>query len=231
MDYQDEKLQEKEKQFEIPGMEEKRKKSRFPMLKVILFVIIIIYFIFTLYRVPLLIKLGDYLVVEHEAQKADLIVCVAGNDLERAPAVIDLFKKDLTPYIFRAKTVEPEGFDYIKSRIEDYPDSYDTFTMILKGFEVPEKAILSTNNRVKNITEEAMEVRNIVLDKGFQSIILVPSQIDSRRTWMTFNKVFKDDNVTIILRPSHYQSFSAEGWWKDPRWVRELIFEYQRLIF
>jgi len=231
MDYQNEKLQEKEKQFEIPGMEGKRKKSRFPMLKVILFVIIIIYFIFTLYRVPLLIKLGDYLVVEHEAQKADLIVCVAGSDLERAPAVIDLFKKDLAPYILRAKTVEPEGFDYIKSRIEDYPDSYDTFTMIVKGFEVPEKAILSTKNRVKNITEEAVEVRSIVLDRGFQSIILVPSQIDSRRTLMTFDKVFKDDEIKIISLPSHYQSFSPEGWWKDPGWVRELIFEYQRLIF
>ncbi len=231
MDYQNEKLQEKEKQFEIPGMEEKKKKSRFPMLKVILFVIIIIYFIFTLYRVPLLIKLGDYLVVEHEAQKADLIVCVAGSDLERAPAVIDLFKKDLAPYIFRAKKVEPYGFDYIKGRIKDYPDSYDTFKKILEGFEIPDKAVLSTEKRVDNITEEAMEVRSIVLDKGFKSIIIVPSRIDSRRTWMTFNKVFKDDKVMIISRPSHYQSFDPKGWWKDPRWVRELVFEYQRLIF
>jgi len=72
-----------------------------------------------------------------------------------------------------------------------------------------------------------MEVRSIVLDKGFKSIIIVPSQIDSRRTWMTFNKVFKDDEIKIISLPSHYQSFSPEGWWKDPGWVRELIFEYQ----
>ena len=81
------------------------------------------------------------------------------------------------------------------------------------------------------IDNHAMEVRSIVLDRGFKSIIIVPSQIDSRRTWMTFNKVFKDDEIKIISLPSHYQSFSPEGWWKDPGWVRELIFEYQRLIF
>ena len=68
MDYENTKPQEKEKEFEIPGTGEKRKRPRFPMWKVILFLIITVYFVFTLYRVPLMVKLGDYLIAEQEAQ-------------------------------------------------------------------------------------------------------------------------------------------------------------------
>ena len=231
MDYENAKPQEKQKEFEIPGTEEKGKRPRFPMWKVILFLIIAVYFVFTLYRVPLLIKLGNYLIVEQEAQKADLIVCIAGEDAVRAPAVIDAFNKGLAPYIYRAKKVEPDGFDYIKKRMKDYPDGYDMFISILKGFGIPEKVILSTDKRVENITEEAMEVRKLALDKGFKSIIVVTSPINSRRAWVTFQKVFKNDDIKIISLPSPYQSFNPKDWWNSPRWIKELIFEYQRLIY
>ena len=231
MDYENAKPQEKEKEFEIPGTGEKRKRPRFPMWKALLFLVIAVYFIFTLYRVPLLVKMGDYLVVEHEAQKADVIVCIAGEDSVRVPAVIDIFNKGLAQYIFRAKDIEPDGFDYIKKKIKGYPDGYDRFKSLLEGFGIHEKVILSTDKRVKNITEEVMEVRKIALDKGFKSILIVTSLLNSRRTWVAFQKVFKNTDITIISLPSHYQSFDPKNWWKDPRWIRELVFEYQRLLF
>ena len=231
MDYENAKPQEKEKGFEIPDTGEKRKRPRFPMWKVLLFLVIAVYFIFTLYRVPLLVKLGDYLVVEQEAKKADVIVCIAGEDLVRAPAVIDTINKRLAPYIFRAKKIVPDGFDYIKKKIKGYPDGYDRFKSLLKGFGIPEKVILSTDGRVNSIREEAEEVRKLALDKGFESIIVVTSLLNSRRTWVVFQKVFKNTDITIISLPSHYQSFDPKNWWTSPLWVRELIFEYQRLIF
>ena len=56
-------------------------------------VFIAIYFILTFYRIPILITLGRYLIVEHKPEKADLIVCLAGKNIERSLAVADAYRK------------------------------------------------------------------------------------------------------------------------------------------
>ena len=179
----------------------------------------------------MLVKLGNYLIVEHEPQAAELIVCVTGRDVERSLAVVDIYNKGLAPSIFRAKKISPDGFASLKKRLKDYPSDYDLFQSILEGYGIPKKAIISSDKRINNILEEAEEVHKLVLKRGFKSIIVVTSLVNSRRTWGTFKKVFKNDDVTIISLPSHYQLFNPEDWWKNPRWVKELIFEYQNLIY
>ena len=83
MDYQD---KETEQTGQIPqqtdelglpeAMDKKKEKRRprFSLLKWLFLIVFILYFVITAYRIPLLVQLGEYLIVEHEPQKADLIV-------------------------------------------------------------------------------------------------------------------------------------------------------------
>ena len=94
--------------------------------------------------------MGKYLIVEHEPRKVDLIVCVAGGDVERALAVVDVFRQGLGPYILRAKEEKPDGFNYLKKQIKNYPTGFDLFESIMEGFKIPEKVILSPDERVSS---------------------------------------------------------------------------------
>lgn len=218
----------------LPESIEAKKKIRRPRLSVwkwIFFVIFILYFVITAYRIPLFIQLGEYLIVEHRPQKADLIVCLGGPSVGNSLAAVNVYQKGLAPYIFKAKELKPDGLDYLKRKIANYPTQYDLFVMIAEGFGVPAEAILSSDKRVGSTIEEASLIRAFMLDKGYESVIVVTSLVRSRRAYLTFKRVFKDSEVKIISLPSHYQQFSPKDWWKKRESVKELIIEYQKLIY
>jgi len=232
MEYNKEIVQEKTNELGIPEKLDKKKKvTKFAFYKVLLFIFIALYFVVTLYRIPLLTALGRYLIVEHEAEKADVIVCLAGKNVERSLAVVDAYRKGLAPYIFMAKKSKPDGFEYLTKKVRTYPADFDLFTSIMEGFQIPEKVILSPVDRVDNTLDEARLVHKFVLERGFKSLILITSLTHSRRVWLTFTKVFKDDGIKIISLPSHYQLFNPKDWWKKRKCIKDLVLEYQKVIY
>jgi len=232
MEYNKEIVQEKTNELGIPEKLDKKKKvTKFAFYKVLLFIFIALYFVVTLYRIPLLTALGRYLIVEHEAEKADVIVCLAGKNVERSLAVVDAYRKGLAPYIFMAKKSKPDGFEYLTKKVRTYPADFDLFTSIMEGFQIPEKVILSPVDRVDNTLDEARLVHKFVLDRGFKSLILITSLTHSRRAWLTFTKVFKDDGIKIISLPSHYQLFNPKDWWRKRKCIKDLVLEYQKVVY
>ena len=232
MDYNNVAEQEKTDEYGIPEKLDKKKKAkRFPASKVLLFIFIALYLVITFYRIPLLVALGKYLIVEHEPAKAEVIVCLAGQNIERALAVVDAYRKGLAPSLFIAKEAKPDGFDYLKRNVGGYPDSLDLFKEIIKGFNIPEDMIFSPEERVDNTLDEVRLVRKFMLERGFTSLIVITSLTHSRRAWLTFKKVFKDDDITIISLPSHYQIFNPKDWWTKRKNIKDLLIEYQKLIY
>ena len=232
MEYNKEIVQEKTNELGIPEKLDKKKKvTKFAFYKVLLFLFIALYFVVTLYRIPLLTALGRYLIVEHEPEKADVIVCLAGKNVERSLAVVDAYRKGLAPYIFMAKKSKPDGFEYLTKKVRTYPADFDLFTSIMEGFQIPEKVILSPVDRVDNTLDEARLVHKFVLERGFKSLILITSLTHSRRVWLTFTKVFKDDGIKIISLPSHYQLFNPKDWWKKRKCIKDLVLEYQKVVY
>jgi uncharacterized SAM-binding protein YcdF (DUF218 family) len=211
--------------------EKERRRPRFSLWKWIFVILFILYFGITAYRIPLLVQLGEYLIVEHKPQKADLIVCLGGPGVGNTLAAVDVFQKGFAPYLLKAKEIEPDGLDYLKAKVKDYPTEFDLFTMITEGFGIPVEAIISPEKRVGSTIEEANLVRTLVLDKGYRSLILVTTLTHSRRAYLTFRRVFKDSKVQLISLPSHYQQFSPKDWWKKRVYTKELIIEYQKLIY
>ena len=212
-------------------VKKKTRRSRLSIWKWIIFIVFILYFVITAYRIPLFIQLGEYLIVEHKPQKADLIVCLGGPSVGNSLAAMDVYQKGLAPYIFKAKELKPDGLDYLKRKVENYPTKFDLFTMIAEGFGIPAEAILSPDKGVGSTIEEANLVRALVLDKGYTSVIVVTSLMHSRRAYLTFRRVFEDSEVKIISLPSHYQQFNPKDWWKKRKYTKELIIEYQKLIY
>ncbi len=205
--------------------------TKLNVFKWILIGIVLLYVLLSYFHVPILTQLGKHLVVQHPAAKSDLIVCLAGGDVERGLASADLFTRGLAPKIFIAREPIPNGLDTLKQKGVPYPESVDLVAMILKGLGVPETAVVRGDQPVQSTFEEAERVAALVKEKKYRSLILVTSPTHSRRAWLTFRHVIPDKDVRITVIPTPYSKFRAEDWWKTRAYVREVILEYQKLIY
>jgi len=213
-------------------IEPERKKIGKPsVLKWVFFLFVIFYVLLSYYYAPILIFVGRYLVVTHEPEKSDLIVCLAGGNIERGLSVADAYEKELAPRIFISREELPDGYELLEERGIDYPESIDLLVMVLEKLGVPSSALVMSDRPMKSTFDEAKAVKEFVKEKGYQSLIIITSPTHSRRAWLTFKKFFENEEVRILILTSSYSGFRPEDWWKDRKYVRAVIIEYQKLIF
>jgi len=205
--------------------------TRLSLFKWVLFTVVFFYILLSYFHGPILSQLGQYLVVQHPPAKSDLIVCLAGGDVERGLASADLFARGLAPRIFIAREPLPEGLETLKQKGIAYPESIDLVTMIFRGLGVPESAVIRSDQPVESTFEEAERVGALIQDKKYRSLILVTSPTHSRRAWLTFRKAIPDKDFRITVVPTPYSKFRAEDWWKKRRYVREVFIEVQKLVY
>ena len=205
--------------------------KRQDLLKWAFFLLVLIYILLSHYHAPILKRLGRYLIVEHDPQKSDLIVCLAGGNIERGLAAAEAYKKGLAPHIYISKEEPPDGYELIKVKGVNYPQSIDLLILLLEDLKVPRSAILTSDGVVRSTWEEALAVRKLVERKGIRSLVVITSPFHSKRAWLTHRKVFKDMDVRILMMPSKYSGFKPEAWWTERRYVRHVIIEYEKLIF
>jgi len=205
--------------------------TKVSVFKWVFFIVVFLYVLLSYFHGPILTQLGKYLVVQHPVAKSDLIVCMAGGDVERGLASADLFAGGLAPRIFIAREPLPDGLETLKQKGIAYPESIDRVTMIFRNLGVPESAVIRSDQPVESTLDEAERVGALIQDKKYRSLILVTSPTHSRRAWLTFRKAIpvKDFRITVV--PTPYSKFRAEDWWKKRRYVREVIIEYQKLIY
>jgi uncharacterized SAM-binding protein YcdF (DUF218 family) len=198
--------------------------------KIFFFLIFSAYLIFNFFKVPILTQLGEYLVVQDRLEKADLIVCLAGNNVERGLATIDLYRQDWAPFIFLAREELVDGYETLKDRRLHYPETRDLLAALFKEADLPESAVIQAPGIAASTYDEAGLVRAWVKQKGLRSLIIVTSPTHCRRALLTFKKVLKDQNVKIMIIPSSYSRFNPQSWWKEHKYVREVVLEYEKLI-
>jgi uncharacterized SAM-binding protein YcdF (DUF218 family) len=205
--------------------------TRLGLFKWIIFIAVFLYVLLSYFHGPILIELGKYLVVQHPLAKSDLIVCLAGGDVERGLASADLFARGMAPRIFITRESIPDGLETLKQKGIAYPESIERTAMILIGLGVPESAVIRNDQPVQSTFEEAERVGAVIKEKKYRSLILVTSPTHSRRAWLTFRKAIPDKEVRITVMATPYSRFKAEDWWKRRRYAREVIMEYQKLIY
>ncbi len=208
-----------------------KKTNRLSISKWFIFLIIAALILLSYYRSPILTHLGNYLIVQHSLEHADLIVCMSGEPVARGLAAAELYKKGLAPRVLITREELPDGYENLKEKKIHYPETRDLLIMMLQGLGVPGSVRLTSEHFVGSTFEETKMIRDYVRVQGYRSLIIVTSPYHTRRTWLTFKKLFEKDGVKIMVIPSHYSGFRADDWWKKNKYIKELIIEYQKLIY
>ena len=213
-------------------IEPESRRSKGPsIVKWIFFILFISYMVVSYYSVPILTALGNYLIVDHPLKKADVIVCTPGSPLEQSLMATELYKRGLAPRIFIPEETPPDGLEILKAQGGRYPEASGLFIGTLKSLNVPESAFIVGKLAVDSIQEEAEEVREVVMGKGYRSIIIVTSPSSARLAYLIFEKVFDGEKLEIMISPSRYSDLKADNWWKRGKYLNEVLFECQKLLY
>lgn len=234
-DYQESTYREEQERTGLPRTgpiePEGSKPARTNVIKWLPILIILIYFGLSYFRIPVLTAIGQYLVVSYPPEKSDLIVCMGGNNAVRGLATADAYKMGLAPKIYIVREELIDGYHELKQRGIQYPESIDLLAMILKGLGVPEEAIIRGDVQSRSTWEEAELVKALAERMNYRSIILITSPTHTRRTYLTFRKVMDEKSYRLFIVPSPYSEFKPDTWWQSRRHAREVLWEYQKLLY
>jgi len=210
---------------------EGRRFGRIDAIKWAVILALILYSLVIYYRVPFLTRVGRYLVVEHPLERADIIVCLMGEEVARGLTAADLYRKGLARSVFVGREILPDGYRALRDRGVNYPESRDLLLMMLQGLGVPRQACLSSNRFLKSTIDEAYEVSRLVRKRGYHSLIVVTTPHHTRRAWLAFRKALEGYPAKVMMAPARYSKFRADSWWKNRRYLKEVIIEYQKLLY
>ena len=133
--------------------------GKFPkqvLFKWVFFLIFVAYIFLTFYHAPILTRIGEYLIIEHEPQKSDLIVCLGGGNIERGLASSDAFIQGLAPKIYISRPALPDSYDQLETKGLDYPEEAELLEKLLKDSGVPSDAIIRSKVQVLMTLDEAL---------------------------------------------------------------------------
>ena len=172
---------------------------------------------------------GNALLRSDPLVKADAAVVLAGANTVRVREAAVLYQEQWVPRIILTRERPPEGAEELRKQGVAVPEMIDMSQRILEGLGVPESSIWRVETPIDSTDEEVRAVRTFLQGRNVKRLIVVTSKTHSRRSCLTFRHYLGADHE-IICRYSRYDPFNPSGWWKKRRDIREMLFEWQKLL-
>src|SRR3989338_2645428 len=134
-------------------------------------------------------------------EKADAIVVLEGDLLERVPEGVRLYKEGFAPFIVISggDTNQPA---YAIPAAQMLPE------FLKRG--VPREAIL-LEEKSQHTWDQATEIMKLAAEKKWKRIIIVASHYHQYRAFLTFLKAMKDASLSLILMSAPVRDLK---WWE-----------------
>lgn len=168
-----------------------------------------------LFRRPLLMAIGDFLVVEEEdLRPADLIHALGGN-FERLDYAIFLYQNGYAPRLFITGS--------------DDAIAYRSYVI---GRGVPAEDVAPASSQAINTYQEAQELKQFLGEESsVQSVIVVSSPYHMRRARWAFRRVL-GERVRLQFAPVPFPvSPAARRWWTNPTTRKSVLSEYVKILY
>jgi uncharacterized SAM-binding protein YcdF (DUF218 family) len=167
----------------------------------------------------LLEKAGAYLYKKDEFKPADAIVVLAGEEKERVEYGAKLFKEGWARKDRIIMSGGPAVWKY-------------SWASLMKAqavcLGVSGNSII-VEDRSRSTEENAIFTKEILVKRGYKSIILVTSPYHSKRASVIFGRVL-GSGIKIISAPSEESWFKFDDWWKRVRDRDMVLSEYSKFI-
>lgn len=194
-------------------------KEMFKLIKIVITFILIIGLLYIGHGF-ILDKVGRYLYCKDELKPADVIVILAGEEIERVEHGVKLFKEGWSRKDKIIMAGGPIVWKY-------------TWASLMKehaiSLGVPKDAIL-LEDKSKSTEEDAIFTKEILNRYKYRSCILITSPYHSRRAKKIFSKIMGNE-IKLIIAPSEESWFNFNKWWERRRDRAMVLDEYSKFIW
>ncbi len=180
---------------------------------------------------PFLLRtMGRYLITEDRLQKAEAIAILAGDGgVGRTLEAVRLYQDGYAPRIILSHQRLPKGYEALARLGISVPEERNIQWMVLKATRVPTTAVLQVNERSDSTASEVAHLVRLLKEHRISTVILVTDRSHSTRARKILARA-SGGTMTIISRPTRYDTFDPEGWWRSRIDAKEVLFEYQKLL-
>lgn len=155
--------------------------------------------------------LGAWLVHADPLEKADAIVVLSGNN-ERIAEASRLKKAGLSSWVIltQANATSPE--------------------MDARKLDVPGEMLLVAPGIVTSTYEEALTIKQVMLQRNLRSCIVVTDPFHTLRTRVIFNDVLSPVGIQVMVHavPDHW--YTPITWWQSWEGIQVTVQEVLKLI-
>jgi len=177
----------------------------------------------------------DFIFVEDEPQKSDVILIPGASHPEHALKAAEMYHQGMAEYLLPSGRYSvklghfkgvPEAFR------QDYPDDYETewayLRTVLMKAGVPERAILR-EDQATYTWENAQYSRKVCDSMGIEvkQAILCCRAFHARRALMYYHAAFPDANILVC--PASVPGESRDDWFTNEKGRRRVMGEVSRL--
>ena len=181
--------------------------------KIVILAVLILIVVLFFWHEYLLRQIGHFLVFEQEPQKSEVIVVLNGRDTERSLATVDLYNEGYGNLIVFARGSKQPGCEEFYKRVGKELYSKTFLQRALEAMGIPEKSVKLIGNGAASTYDEAKATKRFLEENGYKSILVVTSKWHSKRAYLTFKSMFKNDKkINITCYPSKYDTFDPDSW-------------------
>jgi len=175
-----------------------------------------------LLREPVMLAIGDYLVIQDELKPADLIHVIAGPD-DRTDYAIQLHRQGYGKQIFfTGGWCSYHGYRH---------GEHGSERSVAQG--IPQEDIAFDDSEVTSTHAEAVRLREFIARNAPQvrTVIIVSDPYHMRRSRWTYEKVLGDE-ITVQMAPVPFGTTPYQRrWWQDQASRQYVAKEYLKMFY
>lgn len=170
-------------------------------------------------------EVADYLIIQNKLSRADVIVAISGDGI-RYQYAVKLFKEGYAKYILFNYN-EEDAFNVFGVRFNP-EEEIKNFVM---ANSIPLDKVIS-DGRPTSTYEDILYAKENIIKNQFKTVIFVSSNYHMRRVYLTFEKVFKEnDGVRALFAPvpKEMEGINPDTWWTMENDLVTVFNEYVKL--
>jgi len=180
------------------------------------------------FRRSLLMGIGEFLVIHDRLLPADLVFVLNGDVTTRPKYAAQLFHQGLAPLVLIARSE-----DSLPVRAGAYPNPTDSSINVMEKLGVPPERIIQLlpPGGVQHTFDEAEALLTYSREHPLHKVIVVTSDLHSRRARFIFQRVLTRFGVQVMLAPIQDLKYGAADWWLSEDGVIGCQNEYIKLWY
>jgi len=188
--------------------------------------VVFLFFIAYLFRMPLMVSAAEYLIKSDELENVEVAFVLGGSSMDRGKEAARIYQDGWIPQLVSTGENIPSVLE-IKGIMESEAEL--TKQQMVSAGVHPSVCIIL--NRGTSTKEEAEAILEYCERHGHTKIMIISNKFHLRRIHRVFRPMFKEKGIEMILHGAASSRYDELKWWESEEGLIATNNEYMKLCY